>query len=235
VGDGHDFLGVCAGCPGNTAGHLDTRKSNQGLLGWPRLSSRNSPIAKPLVAACPTLTRGPDWLGELLYNGIAQHASKRDVAYAVQKDSSYQLTDNHTIRGGVYFQHDRATSRTNSQVLPDRRVGETSCPAAGSVAWQCGYLGDVVEGHEAVGGALSYLRRGHDRRGWLQRSRTSDTLDGCPCAVDGPRLAQPLATLRIDGWCLARRLARVGLGHPKASHNRLPPFTMQYVTHGLSD
>jgi outer membrane receptor protein involved in Fe transport len=35
----------------------------------------------------------------------------------LQNDSSYQLNDSHTIRGGFYFQHDRATSRTNSQVL----------------------------------------------------------------------------------------------------------------------
>ena len=69
------------------------------------------------IARYSSLTFTPDPLGDLLYNGLAQNAYKRDVAYALQSDDSYQLTDNHTIRAGVYFQRDTATSDTTSQVL----------------------------------------------------------------------------------------------------------------------
>ncbi len=59
----------------------------------------------------------PDY-GDLLFNGISQQAYKRDVAYGLQSDAAYQLSEAHTIRGGVYFQRDQLTSNTFSQVLP---------------------------------------------------------------------------------------------------------------------
>ena len=60
----------------------------------------------------------PDWVGDLLYNGIAQDAFKSDTAIGWQTDASYELSDAHTLRGGTYLQHDSATSATNSSVLP---------------------------------------------------------------------------------------------------------------------
>ena len=69
------------------------------------------------IARYSSLTYSPDVLGELLYNGIAQQAYKRDVAYGVQADSAYHLNDAHTVRTGLYIQTDRAVSLTDSQVL----------------------------------------------------------------------------------------------------------------------
>jgi outer membrane receptor protein involved in Fe transport len=65
-----------------------------------------------------TLSFTPDAVGDLLYNGIAQWASKRDVALGWQTDASYKLNDAHTARAGLYLQYDDATSSTNSLVLP---------------------------------------------------------------------------------------------------------------------
>jgi outer membrane receptor protein involved in Fe transport len=65
----------------------------------------------------------PDWTGDLLFNGIAQDAFKDDTAIGWQTDGSYQLTSAHTIRAGFYFQHDSATSKTTSQVLPVDATG----------------------------------------------------------------------------------------------------------------
>ena len=65
-----------------------------------------------------SLAFSPDPLGDLLYDGIAQQAYKRDIAYGVQVDSSYHLDDMHTLRAGLYIQTDRALSETTSQVLP---------------------------------------------------------------------------------------------------------------------
>jgi outer membrane receptor for ferrienterochelin and colicin len=56
-------------------------------------------------------------LGDLLFNGIAQHAYKQNVAYALQSDAAYKLNDAHTLRGGVFVQSDRAKSLTSSQVI----------------------------------------------------------------------------------------------------------------------
>jgi outer membrane receptor for ferrienterochelin and colicins len=65
-----------------------------------------------------TLHFAPDWLGDLLFNGIAQNALKDDTAFGWQTDGSYQLSDAHTVRAGFYLQHDSSQSYTTSQVLP---------------------------------------------------------------------------------------------------------------------
>jgi outer membrane receptor protein involved in Fe transport len=64
-----------------------------------------------------SLSFQPDWTGDLLYNGISQAAFKSDVAFAWQTDAAYTLNASHTLRAGVYLQHDTANSNTTSQVL----------------------------------------------------------------------------------------------------------------------
>jgi hypothetical protein len=76
-----------------------------------------------LAARYTSLTFFPDPVGDLLYNGIAQNAFKRDDAYSWQTDGDYHLNDAHMIRFGFYFQHDRSDSRTSSQVLPVDALG----------------------------------------------------------------------------------------------------------------
>ena len=71
-----------------------------------------------LSARYTSLTFFPDPVGDLLYDGIAQNAFKKDDAYSWQTDGSYHLNDAHMIRFGFYIQHDRADSQTSSQVLP---------------------------------------------------------------------------------------------------------------------
>ncbi|HVN43832.1 MAG TPA: TonB-dependent receptor [Steroidobacteraceae bacterium] len=60
----------------------------------------------------------PDWLGDLLYNGIAQDAFKDDTAVTWQTDVAYKLSSAHTLRTGLFLQHDSSESTTTSQVLP---------------------------------------------------------------------------------------------------------------------
>jgi outer membrane receptor protein involved in Fe transport len=83
-----------------------------------------------LSARYTSLDFEPDWLGDLLYNGIAQNAYKADTAVAWQTDSAYQLTQAHTLRAGFYLQHDYSASDTTSSVLPvcAPRDGLDGCP-----------------------------------------------------------------------------------------------------------
>jgi len=71
-----------------------------------------------LSARYTSLTFFPDQTGDLLYNGIAQNAFKRDDAFSWQSDGDYHMNEQHMLRFGFYIQHDRADSRTSSQVLP---------------------------------------------------------------------------------------------------------------------
>jgi outer membrane receptor protein involved in Fe transport len=56
--------------------------------------------------------------GDILYNGIAQTAYKRDEAYGLQAEGAWHLGDAHTIRFGLLYQADDLTSNTSSRVLP---------------------------------------------------------------------------------------------------------------------
>jgi len=69
-----------------------------------------------LSARYTSLTFFPDQLGDLLYNGIAQNAFKRDDAYSWQTDGDYHLNEAHMLRFGFYVQHDNADSQTSSLV-----------------------------------------------------------------------------------------------------------------------
>jgi outer membrane receptor for ferrienterochelin and colicins len=69
----------------------------------------------------------PDAVGDLLYNGIAQTAAKRDTAGGLQAEGVYTLPGAHTLRAGLLLQVDRSTSATSSLVLPvDANGAQTS-------------------------------------------------------------------------------------------------------------
>jgi outer membrane receptor protein involved in Fe transport len=59
----------------------------------------------------------PDPIGDVLFNGVAQTAYRRSMAYGTQGDGSYQLTPEHTLRTGFLIQGERTTAATNSLVL----------------------------------------------------------------------------------------------------------------------
>jgi len=60
----------------------------------------------------------PDQVGDLEFYGLSQSATRSDIAQGVQGDGNYDISDNHTIRYGVLFTAERATSRTGSMVFP---------------------------------------------------------------------------------------------------------------------
>ncbi len=86
------------------------------------------------IARYSSLRFSPDPLGDLLYDGIAQRAIKRDLSFGLQADGAYALNDTHTIRGGIYVQTDRATSTTTSLVLPTDAGGVPTSDVPLSIA-----------------------------------------------------------------------------------------------------
>jgi outer membrane receptor protein involved in Fe transport len=65
-----------------------------------------------------TLHFSPDPAGDLLFNGIAQRASRQDAATGVQTDGSWRINDAHTLRAGFLAQIEQASANTLSSVLP---------------------------------------------------------------------------------------------------------------------
>ncbi|MEA2740494.1 MAG: hypothetical protein QOH05_3801 [Acetobacteraceae bacterium] len=73
------------------------------------------------VSAYTRLSRlafSPDWTGDLLFNGIAQQATRTDQAYGIQSDASWVASERHTIRFGMLAQEEGVTSKSFSDVLP---------------------------------------------------------------------------------------------------------------------
>jgi outer membrane receptor protein involved in Fe transport len=62
-------------------------------------------------------------VGDILYNGNAQTAYKRDEAYGVQAEGAWHGWSGHTIRFGLLYQGDDLVSRTSSLVLPTADQG----------------------------------------------------------------------------------------------------------------
>ncbi len=56
--------------------------------------------------------------GDLLFNGIAQTASRQNWASGVQGDGSWRASPEHTLRSGFFIQRERSPFSTTSNVLP---------------------------------------------------------------------------------------------------------------------
>ena len=93
-----------------------------GVLGWQH-SAGDFNVQTSLVARYSSLTFTPDPLGDLLFTGIAEEAYKQNVAYALQSDASYKLSDRHTVRAGLYVQTDHSISDTQASVLETNSAG----------------------------------------------------------------------------------------------------------------
>lgn len=102
-----------------------------GALSWLHSAGAFSSQAS-VFGRVATLNYRPDYVGELLFNGLAQYASKRDVAWGFQFDSAYKLGEHNTLRGGFLFEHDYSKSFTNTYVFPtDGDVYDPSQPELG--------------------------------------------------------------------------------------------------------
>src|ERR1700720_656843 len=60
----------------------------------------------------------PDNVGDLIFNGVASRLDRDILSNGFEFDSSYNLNDEHTIRGGLIFNQQYATIDTATLVFP---------------------------------------------------------------------------------------------------------------------
>lgn len=60
----------------------------------------------------------PDAIGDLTYNGVAAEVNRKNIASGLQFDLSRRLNDAHTLRAGLFAQHERSMVANNSTVFP---------------------------------------------------------------------------------------------------------------------
>ena len=117
---------------GRTAYPSDSLDENQrelthfAVLSWQH-SHGALDVQSSLTARFSSLSFIADPLGDLLFNGLAQDAYKQNIAYVLQSDAAYKLSDAHTLRAGIFGQSDRSMSRTHSAVIGlDRNGNQTT-------------------------------------------------------------------------------------------------------------
>lgn len=59
----------------------------------------------------------PDQTGDLVYNGISSRVDNQNFASGIQNDYTYRLFDDHTLRGGLFFNREQAKSGNNSSTF----------------------------------------------------------------------------------------------------------------------
>ncbi len=73
-----------------------------------------------------TLHFMPDYVGDLAFNGVASDVYRRSLTNGIQADSSYKLTDSHTLRFGFQVSGEQSLVSNTSAVLPVDASGNTT-------------------------------------------------------------------------------------------------------------
>jgi len=111
-----------ASYPSSALNETQAESTEFGVLSW---QHSNGPwdLQSALTVRKSTLQFTPDAQGDLLFTGLAQNATRRNIAFDWQIDAAYQWGEKHTVRAGGYLQRDRSTSATSSVVLDLDTVG----------------------------------------------------------------------------------------------------------------
>ena len=163
--------------------------TNYGIVSWQH-SAGSLNFVTSLTTRYSSLTFDPDRIGDLLYDGIAQDAYKRDTAYGWQTDAAYMINDSHTLRFGTYLQHDDARTRTASLVLPVDATGAQTTDVPIKIAdngsqgqWiESGYVGDQWSITHAL--TINYGLRFDDYDGYSSGNQWSPRINAVWKATD---------------------------------------------------
>jgi outer membrane receptor protein involved in Fe transport len=65
----------------------------------------------------------PDPVGDLVFNGVADRSQLSSWSSGIQGDASYKLSDDHTLRAGLFWSAERTISQVTSDVFPIDAAG----------------------------------------------------------------------------------------------------------------
>ncbi len=65
----------------------------------------------------------PDWVGDLIFNGVASNVNRSIVSNGFQADASCKVNDKHTLRGGISFTAESAKVTASNSVFSADDMG----------------------------------------------------------------------------------------------------------------
>ena len=100
--------------------NLNERQLEKTAFGIASFLHDSGPLTLQLsgFARFSSLDYYPDTVGELLFNGLAQRATKHDFTFGGQVEGVFHASNAHTLRAGVIVTRDNGISRTTTQVFP---------------------------------------------------------------------------------------------------------------------
>jgi outer membrane receptor protein involved in Fe transport len=85
----------------------------------------------------------PDPVGDLVYSGVASAVLRRNAAEGLQADGSWRLNARHTLRSGLFLQHEQAGTDTSSQVFAADAQGHQTSDTPVTIADSAGLGGNL--------------------------------------------------------------------------------------------
>lgn len=109
--------------------NLDDRQYERNTYGLVALQGQSGARLTYQVAAFSRISSVefvPDDEGELAFNGVAADIYRRSTTAGLQGDVGYCLSDNHTLRGGIFFSNENDISDNTSQVFTTGAGGKVN-------------------------------------------------------------------------------------------------------------
>ena len=101
--------------------HLDARQAERStfqVLSFQSTFGNGVDYQVALFNRYSNLHYQPDPVGDLVFNGVAADITRKNTASGLQLDMSRQLNPEHTLRWGLYYQRERASTANTSTVFP---------------------------------------------------------------------------------------------------------------------
>ena len=115
--------------PSVDSAHLDANQRERNrfaVLSYQGAAGANVDYQLSLFNRSTDVHYQPDPVGDLVFNGIAADIARRNVATGIQADMSVRLGKEHTLRAGLFAQHERFTVGNTSSVFPAGADGNQS-------------------------------------------------------------------------------------------------------------
>ncbi len=100
--------------------------SRYGILAWQGVSDYGIDYQLSYFARYSEMKYRSDYVGDLMFNGIASDVDRSSLINGVQGDFSYALNDKNTLRSGFFFSDEANKKETRNAVFPGASDAQTS-------------------------------------------------------------------------------------------------------------